>query len=175
MGVIQNSINQIIGSTTQAAGIVRIGKEMKKQAEAEEKKAAAEEQKATLQRLDAEGEYLKGESERNQELGNLNKTQEKAKIEADKAAQIAKDKEDDVNVLKGVFPKDDMEGQKLVRESEEKAKLAKAVSKAKQKEKLSIYKQIRERKEYLERQGQIAEQRARVYGLDVDALKGGKK
>jgi len=161
MGVIQNSINQIVGSTAQAAGIAKGVKELQKQ--------------NTLKKLDVESDFLKGESERNQELGNLNKTQEQSKIDADKAAKDAATKQDTVDILKGVILPDDKEGQKLIRESEEKAKLAQAVSEAKKREKLNNYRYIRERKEYLERQGQIAEHRARVYGLDVDALKGGKK
>lgn len=168
MGVIQQSINTMIGTTTQAVGIA-------KGVEAIKKQAAAEEQKATLQKLDAESEFLKGEAQRNEELENLNKYKEKSKIEADKAAEEAKIKQEDVDILSGVFEANDREGQKLIRESEEKAKLAQAVAKAKQKEKLSNYKYVRERQKYLERQSQIAQERAGVYGLDVNTLKGGKK
>ena len=161
MGVIQNSINQIIGSTTQAAGIYKGVKELQKQ--------------NTLKKLDVESDFLKGESERNQESENLNRIKEQSKIDADKAAKDAATKQDTVDILKGVILPDDKEGQKLIRESEEKAKLAQAVSEAKKREKLNNYRDIRERKEYLERQSQVAEQRAKVYGLDVNALKGGKK
>lgn len=168
MGVIQQSLNNMISTTAQAVGIGKGVEAMKKQ-------AAAEEKKATLQKLDAESDFLKGESERNQELENLNKFREQSKIDADKAAEDAANKEEAVDVFKGIFFPDDPEGQKIIRESEEKAKLAQAVAKAKQKEKLNNYRYVRERQQYLERQGQVAEERAKVYGLDINALKGGKK
>lgn len=161
MGVVQQSINSAIGSVGQAAGVAKGIKELQKQ--------------NTLKKLDAESDFLKGESERNQELENLNKFREQSKIDADKAAEDAATKQDNVDVLKGVILPEDREGQKLIRESEEKAKLAQAVAKAKQKEKLNNYRYVRERQQYLERQGQIAEERAMVYGLNVNALKGGKK
>lgn len=161
MGVVQQSINSAIGSVGQAAGVAKGIKELEKQ--------------NTLKKLDAESDFLKGESERNQELENLNKFKEQSKIDADKAAEEAATIQDTVDTLSGVFLPDDKEGQKLIRESEEKAKLAQAVAKAKQKEKLSNYKYVRDRQQYLERQSQIAEERAAVYGLDVNTLKGGKK
>lgn len=161
MGVIQQSINGAIGSVGQAAGLAKGIKQLEKQ--------------NALKKLDAESDFLKGESERNQELENLNNFKEKSNIEADKAAEEAKTKQDTADTLAGVFLPDDKEGQTLIREAQEKAKLAQAMAKAKQKEKLNNYRYVRERQQYLEKQSQIAEERAMVYGLNVNELKGGKK
>lgn len=157
MGVIQQSINSAIGAAGQAAGVAKGIKQLEKSNE--------------LAKINAESEYLKGEDERNQELVNLEKFKEQSKIEADKAQDIANKQSENYDTLEGVLFK----GDPALAEQQRKVEIAKANAEAKKREKLNNYKYVRERKAFIEKQGELAKEKAKLYGFNVENKKGGKK
>lgn len=161
MGTIQNTLNNILSTgakvSTTAVALDKLDKSQK------------------LEKINAESDFLKGEDSRNQELAELEKFKEDSKIAADTANEKATALEGEVETMKGVFLPDDKEGQAMIRQSEEKAKLARSMAEARKREKLNNYKYVRERQKYIQEQAELAKERAKVHGIDINKYKGGKK
>lgn len=161
MGTIQNSLNSILSAgakaSTAAVALDKLDKSQK------------------LEKLNAESEFIKGEDSRSQELAELEKFKENSKIAADTANEKATALEGEVETMKGVFLPDDREGQAMIRQSEEKAKLARSMAEAKKREKLNNYRYARNRQKTIQELSEIAEKRAKVHGIDIEKYKGGKK
>lgn len=168
MGTIQNTLNNILSTGAKISTTAVALDKLKKSNEAAD-------EANTLKKLDAESGILKREEARNQELAELEKFREDSKIAADTANEKATTLEKEVETMKGVFLPEDREGQALIRQSEEKAKLARGMADAKIKEKLNNYKYIRDRQKYISEQSEIDKERAKVYGIDLGKYKGGKK
>ena len=125
MGVIQQSINSALSSVTQTAAISKAATELSKKNE--------------LEKLNAESEYLKNKSEIQKEIGELDKFKEESKIASEKANQELESANKGVSGAEdivGMLP-NDPEARKILRESQEKADLAKATAEARKREKLN--------------------------------------